>query len=240
MPTRLHSGLPPDGKRVFVGGYKRLPPIDNRDMKSRHTHGVVCQWMRSTDRLFNSTASRSPVSMYSGHGRNRIIRLIDATTVKTDQEGAIMTITVESVALRGKYSPLLLSASDTRQWEVSDIGYGKNDWHAPNMLDAAAPCWSRPKPGDHDGRSIFLSPVVPTTCSRYGTADKRRVVVIFDHAHGTVWVCRCRFPRPVSIYFPVARRGPSGVAKISNRRDATAQRRQGGDCSPAGEPQATR
>ena len=188
MPPVYSVAFSPDGKRLFVGGYKRLTAYDTETGKP------VTQWVVAKDAIHSIAFSPDgkQIAVASGiPATEGTVALIDATTGKPIKMVGDHDDTVESVAFAGN---LLLSASDDETVEISDLATGKTVGtlreHVGRCLSVMVPT----KTNDNDGGNLFVTSGADNLVKIWD-ADKRRVVVNFDQAQGPVW-CVAAFPRP--------------------------------------------
>lgn len=195
LAPNLHSLTPiyavafsPDGKRLAVGGYKRVTLYDTETGKP------VAQYVVGKDAVRAVVFSPDGKRLVAGSGvpgTAGTVAIVDAGTGKPVRTLSGHEDTVESVAFAGN---LVLSAADDETIDISDMASGKTVGtlreHVGRCLAVAVPI----KTGDNEGGNIFVTSGADNMVKVWD-ADKRRVVVNFDQAQGPVWSL-AMFPRP--------------------------------------------
>ena len=185
-PKPVHPGpawsvaFSPDGKRIAVGGYKRVV------LYAADTGEKLAQWPVVSDAVRSLTFSPDGRYLAAGTGVPAKSGGVVVYNAATGKPARIVTghyDTVEAVAFSGT---TVLSAGNDEKVRLTDLGSGKplgvlSD-HVGRCLAVAVPT----KTSDADGGEIFVTGAADNTVKVWD-AKTRRVVVNFDQCASPVW-----------------------------------------------------
>ncbi|MBC8140016.1 MAG: PQQ-binding-like beta-propeller repeat protein [Armatimonadetes bacterium] len=170
----------PDGKRLAVGGYKRVSVYDTESGKR------VLQFVAGADAVRALAWSPDGKRIAAGSGvpaMGGTVIVVDAATGKPTRTLDKHADTVESLAFSGN---TILSAADDETVAIDDLATGKT---VGTLREHVGRCLSVVVPGKtsaDDGGAIFVTGGADNMVKVWD-ADKRRVVVNFDQATAPVW-----------------------------------------------------
>lgn len=210
----------PDGKRLAVGGYKRVSVYDTETGKR------VLQFVAGADAVRALAWSPDGKRIAAGGGvpaMGGTVAVVDAATGKTVRMIDKHADTVESLAFSGN---TVLSAADDETVAISDVATGKAVGtlreHVGRCLSVVVPA----KTSDADGGAVFVTGGADNMVKVWD-AEKRRVVVNFDQATAPVWSVAA-FPRPGRFVAASA----DGHLRWHNVRTETERQLPNGDREP--------
>lgn len=170
----------PDGKRVAVGGYRRVTLYD------AETGAKTADWLVSGDAIRALVFSADGTRLAAGTGVPGLsgsALFLDTMTGKPVRTVAGHSDTVEAVALSGN---LLLSAASDEKVRITDMASGASlgvlREHVGRCLSVAVPI----KTSEENGGEIFATGGGDNAVKIWD-ARTRRVVVNFDQSQGPVW-----------------------------------------------------
>ncbi|HVK06308.1 MAG TPA: WD40 repeat domain-containing protein, partial [Armatimonadaceae bacterium] len=179
----------PDGRKVAVGGYKRVTVYDAA------TGQRVAQYVVSQDGVRALAYSPDGKLLAAGGGipgQNGTVTVVDAVTGRPVRTVASHADTVEAVAFGGG-GGLLFSAADDETVRLTDLASGKEvgklSEHVGRCLAVTVPT----KTDAANGGSIFVTGGSDNQVKVWD-AGFRRVVVNFDQSQGPIWSL-ASFPR---------------------------------------------
>lgn len=170
----------PDGKRVLVGGYKKIFIYDAEN------GAKVGEWPVAAEAIRTLTFSPDGKTIAIGTGvpaMSGSSAVLDATNGQVIRAFTGATDTVESVAFAGNF---LVSAASDEKVRVTEIATGKTvstlSEHNGRCLSVAVPTVT----AESEGGDIFLTGGADNMVKVWD-AQARRVVVNFDQCASPIW-----------------------------------------------------